>query len=89
MLAADPGEVQADVRLPEAGCAQPRPSRLSQFEFRSVGDLVAAVWQAPDESHVAQDVTAYTSASVALRKDKVADTQVLNLVGQKGGSSSP
>jgi hypothetical protein len=45
----------------------------------------ATVWQAPNESYVAQDVFGvYERLGGKLPRDKVANTEVLNLVGQKG-----
>ncbi len=45
----------------------------------------AAVWQAPDGSAVPPDVFGvYDKLGGKLLRDKVANTQVLNLVGQQG-----
>ena len=43
------------------------------------------MWQAPDESYIAQDAYGvYERLGGKLPRDKVANTEVLNLVGQKG-----
>jgi hypothetical protein len=65
--------------------AQPAPSQ-PRWEYASyLRSDEATVWQAPDESFVGQEVYGvYERLGGKLPRDKVANTEVLNLVGQKG-----
>jgi hypothetical protein len=71
--------------------AQPAPAVQPRWEYASyLRSDEATVWQAPDESYIAQDAYGvYERLGGKLARDKVANTEVLNLVGQKGGTSSP
>ncbi len=61
----------------------PSPARWEYASFLRSNE--AAVWQAPDQSAVAPDVFGvYERLGGKLPRGKAANTEVLNLVGQKG-----
>jgi hypothetical protein len=67
--------------------AQPTTApALQRWEYASfVRSDRATVWQAPDESHMAEDVhDVYRRLGGTLPKEKVAETNVLNAAGRKG-----
>ena len=65
--------------------AQPAPAQPPRWEYASyLRSDEAVVWQAPDESCTGVDVYGvYERLGGKLPRDKVANTEVLNLVGQK------
>ena len=77
--------VAAAAVLAARSAAQPAPVQ-PRWEYASfLRSDEAAAWQAPDGSAVAPDAFGvYEKLGGKLLRDKVANTEVLNLVGQKG-----
>jgi hypothetical protein len=80
----------AAVVVPISVAQQPppaqQPQRQQPWQYASfLRSDEAAVWQAPDQSAVAPDVFGvYEKLGGKLPRERVANTEVLNLVGQRG-----